>query len=126
LFKQAGFLFSPEVIASGERRGIVEHFGPWQMISGYEALATSCDFDEKDDERALTIYGMRKMSHPVQSGHALEGQVSVMGHKYRAFTSSQMFELPDGKLVNVAIIHVCQSPLLDLTALDQPAAAASA
>ena len=37
----------------------------------------------------------------------LEGRVKVNGKAYRGFTSSQLFELPDGKLINAATIHAC-------------------
>lgn len=53
------------------------------------------------------IFGMRKMHHPKESGYNLEGRVSISGKKYRAFTSSSMFEREDKSLINVAVLVVC-------------------
>jgi hypothetical protein len=40
-----------------------------------------------------------------QSGHHLEGQASIKGKKVSAFTSSQLWQLPDGRLFETATIH---------------------
>ena len=39
----------------------------------------------------------------------MEGQVSLGGKKYSAFTSSQLFEREDGSLVDVGVIFVRMS-----------------
>ena len=53
------------------------------------------------------VYGVRKMSRPTESGYQMEGRVSIGGKTYRAFTSSRMFERPDGSLVDVGVFIVC-------------------
>jgi len=55
----------------------------------------------------LTIHGERSLDKAQESGYQLEGKVTLGGDRWRAFTSSQLFELPSGKLVDVAILHVC-------------------
>lgn len=93
-----------------EIRGELKTFGPWRIPISYRALTTSSRWD---DTRGYTIalsqtfFGPRTMTNVHQSGYVLEGRVSVNGRKHRAFTSSQLFELPSGRLVNVATIHVC-------------------
>jgi len=56
------------------------------------------------------IFGMRTMNRPRESGYQQEGRVSVGGKKYRAFTSSTLFERPDGSLVDVGVLVVCGYP----------------
>jgi hypothetical protein len=52
-----------------------------------------------------TSYGFRTLTGIRQGGYELEGRVSIGGRKYAAFTSSQLFELPDGRLIDIATIH---------------------
>ena len=97
-----------DAIDNGEKRGEIKTFGPWNIITSYKALATTATWKEKPggpyvDE--YTLHGDRTISQPKQSGYDLEGYVSIDGKKLSCFTSSIMFELPDGKLVNVAVIH---------------------
>lgn len=103
---QAEALFTPAQIAAGEARGKLESFGPWQLPLSYTALCTS-NVWANDQHGPLHVFGVRTLSRPRQEGHALEGRVSIGGRKYRAFTSSQLFELPDGRLINAEIIHAC-------------------
>jgi len=70
-------------------------------------VATRKHTGERESE---TAYGKRTLTNLRESGHQFEGQVSVNGRKVRGFTSSQLFELPDGKLINVATIHACIGP----------------
>ena len=100
-------------IDKGESRGKLKSFGPWQLPVSFTALCMSCVYTPKDDAKyssqreSETVYGIRTLQRPVQSGYQLEGRVSVNGRKVRGFTSSQLFELPDGKLISVATIHAC-------------------
>jgi hypothetical protein len=103
--EQAQSFLTDADISLGMKRGDLKTFGPWQLPVSYTALATSCDFAAEG--RPLTVYGLRTLTKVNQSGHELEGRVSINGKSYRGFTSSQLFELPDGRLVSVAIIHVC-------------------
>lgn len=106
--EQAEQLFTPTEMAAGEQRGRLKTFGPWGIPVSYTALCTSCTYDKYPIAHGpLHIYGVRTMGSIHQSGYELEGRVSVNGKKYRAFTSSQLFELPNGNLVNAAIIHAC-------------------
>lgn len=83
----------------GEVRGESTCCPGWfAAIRTYRALA--CDAWGR-------IYGMRSLSHPRESGHDLEGRVSIGGRSYRAVTGSQLFERPDRTLRRVAILYVC-------------------
>lgn len=97
-------------IQAGAARGKLETRGPWFVPVRFTALCVSCDWAPgSGHRRSETVYGVRTLSRPVQSGHVLEGRVSVNGRSVRGFTSSQLFELPDGHLVDVATIHACLS-----------------
>lgn len=100
--------FGAEAIAAGEKRGAIETRGPWNICVRYTALATTATWRDAPggpyvDE--YTLHGDRTMYAPREAGHNLEGRVSIDGRKRSAFTSSIMFELPDGRLINVACIH---------------------
>jgi len=107
--KQLGLLDN----TSGEIRGHLKTWGPWQIPVSYRALCGSVEYTPDDKRRysaqrdSISYYGTRTLSNIRQSGHALEGTVSVNGQKVRGFTSSDLFELSDGRLVSVATIHAC-------------------
>jgi len=93
-----------------EVRGQLESFGSWQIPLRYKALRISGVFAPKYSGRhydSYTVYGPGTLTKLHQSGHELEGRVSINGRKVRGFTSSQLFELPSGHLVNVAVIFAC-------------------
>lgn len=98
-------------IAAGESRGKLKTRGPWQLPVSFRALCMSATWgDASNGHRdSATCYGLCTLSAPREAGHALEGRVrvSVNGKSVRGFTSSQLFELEDGTLVNVATIHAC-------------------
>jgi hypothetical protein len=102
-----------EEIAKGEARGKMKTFGPWQIPISFTALCLSVEWTPEEKRKhsaerdSETAYGIRTLSGVKQEGYCLEGRVSVNGKKVRGFTSSQLFRLPDGKLVNVATIHAC-------------------
>lgn len=110
--KGGAYLLSPndtfypntEQLTDGQIRGEITSRGPWQTISSYRALAVS---GRTWDGEALTVYGICSLNEARECGHELEGRVSVNGKTYRGFTTSVLFELPDGKLIDVAAIHVC-------------------
>jgi len=110
---QADLIFTQEDIAKGQKRGQMKLFGPWQILVSYKALAISQDgwpnYENKWKGCHQTIHGLRTLTQCRESGYEQEGRVSVKGKKFRGFTSSQLFELPDGKLVDCAIIHVCDN-----------------
>jgi hypothetical protein len=53
------------------------------------------------------VFGKRTLMSPKESGYQLEGRVSIGGTKYRAFTSSRLFEREDGSLCDVGVLIVC-------------------
>lgn len=102
-----------ECIDKGEYRGEVKCVGQGQIPVSFRALCMSAVWTPEDKRRisaereSETAYGLRSLLSPRESGYALHGLVCVAGRKVRGFTSSQLFRLPDGKLVSVAIIHAC-------------------
>jgi len=112
-------LFGSEAIAAGERRGEIVTTGPWSIIRSYKALATTATWKPGaagyDYVNTYTLHGDRTITAPRQSGYCLEGWVSIAGKRRSCFTSSILFELPDKRLIDVAVIHVrteqppCQS-----------------
>lgn len=110
--EQAELLFTSDEIAKGEQRGNARCVGPWQICAAYTALCTSNTFNRDAfpiEHGPLHVYGKRTLTSVRQSGYELEGRVSVGGRKMRGFTSSQLFELPGGKLINAATIHACEA-----------------
>ena len=108
--EQAALLFTKEQLASCDNiHGKLKTFGPWGIPINYQALCTSNVWSEAfpHEHGPLYVYGQRTLNNVRQSGYELEGRVSVAGRKWRGFTSSQMFELPNGRLINVATIHAC-------------------
>lgn len=71
----------------------------WNVIVGIAGLAI-----EPDGK----IWGWRKLHKPKESGYVHEGVVSVGGEKLRAFTSSRLFERPDGSLCDVGVLYICR------------------
>lgn len=101
-------------IDSGEHRGEMETRGPWALPVAYRALCMSTIYGENrspclSEIISETVHGPRTMTQCTQSGHCLEGRVTLAGKSYSAFTSSQLFDvrLSDGtrKLVNVATVQ---------------------
>ena len=85
----------------------IETVGAWQIIRKYKALCISSTYSKsKMPPRVdyITIYGKRSRSIPRDAGYHLEGQVSVEGKRYSAFTSSLMVEI-EGHTVDIAVIH---------------------
>ena len=108
-FSDAYSFFLYSEIAAGERRGKMTTYGPWSVITSFKALAVTatwkpgpagCDYVDE-----YTLHGDRTMSRPRQSGYGLDGYVSIDGVKRSCFTSSILFELPDGQLIDVAVMH---------------------
>lgn len=109
-FEQARSFLSEDEISKGEKRFEIESRGPWGICSKISGIATTATWKSGPVHRiqdTMTILGRRTMSNPRSMGYDMEGRVSVSGKRWRAFTSSNLFQLPDGKLVDVAILHVC-------------------
>lgn len=101
-------LIGKDGIDKGEKRFDIKTFGPWQLQKSVTGLAVAKNKNQDGVTTSeITIFGDRTMSKPEISGHDLYGKVSINGKRYRAFTSSQLFELEDGRLIDVAILYVC-------------------
>lgn len=83
-----------------EQRLNLKTVGPWNIIYSINGLVVKTNFSTKE----LTIHGYRTMFDCRQSGYEIEGRVSIGGKKYSCFTSSELFELEDGRLIDVGII----------------------
>jgi hypothetical protein len=94
-------------IPLGDSRGILESYGPWQIPVRYTAPVVSSVWGEHSFRETITLHGSRTLYNLKESGYCLEGTVSVGGHKRRGFTSSELWELPDGRLIETATIHLC-------------------
>ena len=113
---QADALFTTAEQAAGEKRGEISTRGPWSIITRYRAVCADHVSPEGPEcatwyggvrgvTGALVVYGVRSLDKPRESGYELEGFVSIRGRKFSAFTSSQLFTLPNGKLLNCAILY---------------------
>lgn len=110
----SGVPFPVPIDENGEVRFQMEERGPWRMLSKITALAISREFGDEFRPRTpaqsgVTVYGVRSMSDPRQDGYEVEGHVSIGGKRRSAFTASQMF-LVEGRLVDVAVLHVRMRP----------------
>lgn len=114
-FEQARQFLGEEAIASGERRLAIQTAGPWSIIRACKGLAVTAEWvphpsfpgTDRKKVKSYTLHGERALCRATSSGYVLEGEVSIEGKKWRAFTSSLLFELPDGKLIDCAVLHVC-------------------
>lgn len=96
--EQTSALFTPDEIKAGIKHGELKTWGMWQLPVSYRAIAVEYGTDK--------VYGLRTMYHPKQSGYELEGWVSIEGKKRSAFTSSDLCQLPDGTLIDMATICI--------------------
>lgn len=97
-------------LTGDDKRLDVETVGPWQIPVRIRGLCVTTEFDKAcgyTRSKGFACFGVRTMTQPRQSGYEMEGRVSVGGRKVRAFTSSRLFELPDGKLISAGIIFAC-------------------
>ncbi len=90
----------PPGIHNHERRFDIETRGPWNIISKVRGLAV------RKTDQGIMVYGDGNLLSPRESGYQMEGYVSVDGRRVSAFTSSQLFRGPDGKLFDVAILYM--------------------
>lgn len=96
-----------EDIKAGFKRGILEEFGPWSFPLSFRAIIEHKEYSESSRVTRARFWPPQTLSKPKQDGHCLEGVVSWKGKKLRGFTAFQLFELPDGTLINVETIFVC-------------------
>jgi hypothetical protein len=57
----------------------------------------------------VEFYPIRTLTDTRQNGYAMDGRVSLNGRKHSAFTTDQLFELPDGRLISAAVIFARES-----------------
>ena len=102
---------TPSDIEAGEKRFQSIHAGPWSICRSITAIVEETEFNPSP--AGITVatrkafYPARKCSNPRPMGYDMEGTVSLGGKRRHVFTSSQLFELPDGRLVDVATLHLC-------------------
>lgn len=99
------YYLGADALATGERRFETETRGPWSLISQCRGLAVTVERDAHGYVTHYIVYGDRALTSPREAGYRLEGRVSINGTKRTAFTSSTLFELPDGRLINVAVLY---------------------
>ena len=104
--EQAKILF--EDITKHSQRLEIETHGPWSIISKCRGLTIRENFDTGE----TTIYGYRALSKPRSSGYQLEGWVSIKGVKRSAFTSSHLFELENGHLIDVGVLFAREAKII--------------
>ena len=99
-----------EDIEAGEKRLDSTHRGPWSICTSLRGLVERAEFDgsRSGTKNWVEFYTPRTMGEPRESGYQMEGRVSLAGRKVRAFTSSVLFELPDGRLINCGVIFACK------------------
>lgn len=94
---------------AGEIRFDYTTQGPWSRIKSLRGLVISHP-DGRDEwghvKGRIVFHGERSMSNPREEGYGMRGRVSIDGKTRRAFTSSTMVKLPEGKLVNIAVLYV--------------------
>lgn len=97
---------TPAEIEAGEKRfDSTDSGAPWHVTRSLRAIVQTAEFNpENHAKRWADFYPMRTMTNPRSAGYDMEGFVSLRGKKSSCFTTSQLFELPDGKLVDVAVI----------------------
>ena len=110
--EQALSFLTPAEIEAGEKRFETSHFGPWQILSKLSGVATVCTWKPGPCGQVmdtLTVIGPRSLDKPRSMGYDMEGATRYNGGRFRAFTSSRLFQIEGAKeLVQVAILHVCQ------------------
>jgi hypothetical protein len=95
--------------AGEDRFDITTTGSGWNIITKIRGLAIAAlDRDPLTSEPSKGyVFGYRTMNRPKESGYQLEGRISIGGKKYRAFTSSILFERSDKTLCDVAVLYVC-------------------
>lgn len=108
---------TPAEIQAGEKRFQSTHAGPWHTCTSISAIVEHSEFGEHSRVTRARYWPVRRMHRPNPEGYSQAGRVSLGGKKIHAFTSSQLFQLPCGKLVEVATLHLCHRTASDSAAL---------
>lgn len=88
-----------------DQRGDLEICGPWHLPVRFIAPCLTYTWGEHSSIQTVTLYGKRTLGRLKESGYCLEGSLSLGGQKVTGFTSSQLFRLPGGRLLESAVIH---------------------
>lgn len=108
-FADAEKFIGIDAINAGEKRLTTIHRGPWQICTKVIGLAVTATWKDigitYNVVDTYTLHGERTISSPRQSGYEMGGYVSIDGKKRSCFTSSILFELPDGRLIDVGVIY---------------------
>lgn len=110
--EQAAELFTPEEIEKGTSHFEINyHPGSYcmQVVKSIGAIVISGKSPAERFTRestVYTVYGRRKMTSITQPGTWSEGVISLDGKRRTCFTSDHLFELPDGKLINSAVLYL--------------------
>jgi hypothetical protein len=95
---------TPAEIEAGEKRFEMETFGVWNAVSSVTAPVMRSTWSE-NRRTSAAIFPPRKAYSVKSSGYELEGRISLGGCRFAVFTSSVLFELPDGRLIECAVLH---------------------
>jgi hypothetical protein len=87
-------------------RGICHKVGVHDTIIGFKAPAVSIFYSDSGLIESYTLYGERQLQGCFPTGYRLEGVVSIGNRKRKAYTSSVVCRLPDGTLLESAVIVV--------------------
>lgn len=88
-------------IEAGAKRFETVSFGPWHQCHSIRGIVQNGD----------TWHTPRTAGKISHLGMWSEGVISLNGKKRTVFTNSQLFELPDGRLVNVAVLYCHDRPV---------------
>jgi hypothetical protein len=99
--------FAQAEIDAGEKR--FEHL-PYGRFRAIVELAEWKNRDALILEKSwVEFYAVRTLTDTRQNGYAMDGRVSLNGRKHSAFTTDQLFQLPDGRLISAAVIFARES-----------------
>jgi len=102
--EEADYLFTAEQQQEDEIH--FEQLDSWRL----SGICESCVWDQIDGttikaKDTMYIWKKRTMFNAKPCGFALDGYVSVKGKKRTCFTTSILFELPNGHLLDVGAIY---------------------
>ena len=111
--EQANALFTEKEIKDKEKRfGVVESKEGFGRYNPYSVTGVVVRSESHNDNgffktTKIEIVKSKGTLYDVKNfGYEGEGRISIAGKKVRGFTSSKIFRLPDGELINVAVIHL--------------------
>ena len=114
--EQAATLFTPEEIEKGEARFELKTVGPWHILASVRGfVATTQDKPTGNAapcltsvSESITFYGKRTISRPRNNGFGIVGSMRFNGKSRRIIDTNPLVQIEGGKLVSVAVLHVCQ------------------